>query len=117
MARARVRKNGLLVADDFRGFIEAGGWDSAALVSTIASLEPGLTEVGCHPGADDSIDEDLHWHYAWEQELAALTDPAVAASLRENGVRLTTYHDAAEDGPRGRGAEALGEAGETPPQH
>ncbi|MBN1458186.1 MAG: ChbG/HpnK family deacetylase [Armatimonadetes bacterium] len=101
IARGRVRKNGLILADDFRGFAEAGKWDSDMLAETIRNLEPGLTEIGCHPGADDAIDEELRWHYAWEQELSALTDPAVAAAVRESGVRLTTYHEVA-DGAVGR---------------
>jgi len=88
-----VRKNGLLVCDDFRGFSEAGLWNSQSLARTFADLGPGLTEVCCHPGADDAIDEELHWGYHWEQELAALTSSEAAAALAQNGITLTTYRD------------------------
>jgi hopanoid biosynthesis associated protein HpnK len=93
MARGAVETNGLLVADDFRGFMEAGRWDSDSLVETLRSIDSGLTEISCHPGADDAIDEELRWDYAWERELAALTDPAVAAAVLHSGVQLTTYRD------------------------
>jgi predicted glycoside hydrolase/deacetylase ChbG (UPF0249 family) len=73
--------------------MEAGRWDSDSLVETLRSIDSGLTEIGCHPGADDAIDEELRWDYAWERELAALTDPAVAAAVLHSGVQLTTYRD------------------------
>jgi hopanoid biosynthesis associated protein HpnK len=93
LGRPTIRANGLLAPDDFRGFSEGGLWNSQSLARTFADLRPGLTEVCCHPGADDSIDEGLHWGYLWEQELAALTSPEVAAALAQNGITLTTYRD------------------------
>jgi hopanoid biosynthesis associated protein HpnK len=89
-----LRGNGILTADEFRGFTEAGRWRTDSLVSTIEGLGPGLTEVGCHPGADDAVDRDLGWGYRWEQELAALTSPEVADAVTQGGVGLTTYRDA-----------------------
>ncbi len=94
LARPAMRGNGLLVADHFRGFTEAGRWDSDALADTICDLDSGLTEICCHPGADDSIDARLGWGYRWEQELAALTNPRVAAAVEQEGIRLTTYREA-----------------------
>ena len=88
-----VEANGLLIPDDFRGFSEAGVWDEDSLAQTVADLDGGLTEICCHPGADDGVDEQLHWGYRWEQELAALTSPRVAAAIERNGVRLATYRD------------------------
>ena len=94
LSRSAVTGNGLVVADDFRGFTEAGRWNSESLAETIYTLESGLTEIGCHPGADDAIDSDLGWGYRWEQELAALTSAQVAAAVSQGGVRLTTYRAA-----------------------
>jgi len=93
MGRPVLRANGLLVADHFRGFAEAGLWDCDSLARTLADLAPGLTEISCHPGTDDAIDAQLHWGYHWEQELAALTSPELAAAVAQNGVTLTTYRD------------------------
>lgn len=93
-----VRANGLLICDDFRGFSEAGGWDEELLAQTVAGLDGGLVELCCHPGADDGIDDELHWDYRWEQELAALTGSEVAAAIERNGVLLTTYREQLSEG-------------------
>jgi hopanoid biosynthesis associated protein HpnK len=98
LSRPLVLGNGLLLADDFRGFAEAGRWDSESLADTIYDLESGLTEIGCHPGSDDAIDSHLGWGYRWEQELAALTSPRVAAAVAQGGIRLTTYRAALAEG-------------------
>jgi hopanoid biosynthesis associated protein HpnK len=94
LSRPLLRRNGLLVPDEFRGFAEAGRWRADSLADTIFDLESGLTEIGCHPGDDDSIDSELGWGYRWEQELAALVSPEVAAAISQGGVRLTTYRAA-----------------------
>jgi hopanoid biosynthesis associated protein HpnK len=86
-----LKSNGLLVTDDFRGFSEAGRWDREALLRTAADLGGGLTEICCHPGADDGIGERFPWGYHWEQELAALTNPEVAQALAAHGLTLTTF--------------------------
>ena len=88
-----LKENGMLVPDDFRGFTEAGGWDMDTLARTIADLDGGLTELCCHPGADDGAGDSFSWGYRWEQELAALASAQVASALAESGVSLTTYRD------------------------
>ncbi len=93
LSRPLMSGNGLLVADDFRGFAEAGRWDQESLAETIYDLDSGLTEIGCHPGIDDRINRDLGWGYCWEQELAALTSPQAATAVSQGGVRLTTYRE------------------------
>jgi len=91
LGRRSLEGNGLLSADDFRGFIEAGRWRAETLAETSGDIEPGLTEMGCHPGSDDSVDAELGWRDGGEQDLAALTSPDVAAAVMHSGVRLTTY--------------------------
>jgi len=91
--RRLVAANGLLVPDDFRGFSEAGAWDEESLAGALSDLDGGLTEIGCHPGADDGIDDELHWGYHWERELRAFTSPEVAAAIEQNHVLLATYRD------------------------
>ena len=88
-----LRSNGLLIADDFRGFSEAGSWDAQTLARTMADVRGGLTEICCHPGADDSTACDFSWGYSWEQELGALTSSEVATAVAANCVTLTTYRE------------------------
>jgi predicted glycoside hydrolase/deacetylase ChbG (UPF0249 family) len=91
---ARTAKaNGLLVADDFRGFDEAGAWDASALAQTVGEIGAGLTEICCHPAVDDSVGERFPWGYRWQQELDALTSQEVAAAIRASGVKLTSFRD------------------------
>lgn len=94
--RARqIRRDGLILPDDFRGFSEAGAWDERSLVRTLADVDSGLTEIGCHPGADDAIGARFRWGYRWERETSALTSPEVAAALEAHSVSLTTYREVA----------------------
>ncbi len=93
LGQGAIRGNGLLQPDDFRGFVEAGCWSAGTLVHAIDSLNSGVTEIGCHPGTDDGIDVELGWNYQWEQELAALISPEVAAAVVHGGVNLTSYRE------------------------
>jgi predicted glycoside hydrolase/deacetylase ChbG (UPF0249 family) len=56
-----AKANGLLVADDFRGFDEAGAWDASALAQTVGEIGAGLTEICCHPAVDNSVGERFPW--------------------------------------------------------
>jgi hopanoid biosynthesis associated protein HpnK len=93
LGATRLRSNGLLLTDDFRGFGEAGAWDRESLSRAVASLDAGLTEICCHPGADDRIAHRFPWGYRWEQELAALTSLEVATAVAASGVTLTSFRD------------------------
>jgi hopanoid biosynthesis associated protein HpnK len=92
-----VRSHRLLVADDFRGFSEAGAWDAESLAHTLSDVDGGLTELCCHPGSDDRIGERFPWGYAWERELAALTSPDLRSALTEAGIHLTTYRECLQE--------------------
>ena len=59
----------------------------------VPALPPGVTELICHPGEGDPETRERYarWGYHWEQELKALTDPAVREALELCGVRVTTF--------------------------
>lgn len=65
----------------------------AALVRLIGDLPVGITELGCHPGDP----EDLDNVYGDERatELRTLCDPRVRAALADHGVRLASFADVA----------------------
>ena len=67
----------------------------AALAALIAGLEPGWTELCCHPGEG----ADPAGAYAEERavELASLCDPSVRAALEAEGIELRSFREA----PRG----------------
>jgi predicted glycoside hydrolase/deacetylase ChbG (UPF0249 family) len=63
-----------------------------ALINLLERLEPGLTELCCHPGYADDLDS---WYrLEREQEIRALCDPRVQETVRKRGIRLCTFSDA-----------------------
>jgi predicted glycoside hydrolase/deacetylase ChbG (UPF0249 family) len=62
-----------------------------ALARTVSSLEPGVTELCCHPGDDAALPSA----YRDERrvELAALCDPAVRTALAAQSVELISFLD------------------------
>ncbi|HSB70838.1 MAG TPA: ChbG/HpnK family deacetylase [Candidatus Methylomirabilis sp.] len=61
------------------------------LISILESLPPGLTELGCHPGAGD--DFDTPYRIEREHETKTLCDPRVQAALRVLGIALCSFAD------------------------
>ncbi|HEV2787664.1 MAG TPA: ChbG/HpnK family deacetylase [Solirubrobacteraceae bacterium] len=60
-----------------------------ALVALVGRLEPGVTELACHPA--DGVDFESTYAAEREQELRALCDPRVAQALREHAVELCNF--------------------------
>jgi chitin disaccharide deacetylase len=69
----------------------SAGIQPAALVAFIRDLQPGTTELACHPAAH----VDPTWAYGSERtvELASLCDPSVRAAIRDSGVELRSFRD------------------------
>jgi chitin disaccharide deacetylase len=66
-----------------------------ALARIVATeIEDGFNELCCHPGY---VDGDLTSSYTLERpaELETLCDPAVAALLSDQGIRLATFREVA----------------------
>ena len=61
------------------------------LIEVIEGLEPGVTELGCHPG--ERADDDPHYADERPRELAALTDPRVARTVERLGVKLISFRE------------------------
>jgi predicted glycoside hydrolase/deacetylase ChbG (UPF0249 family) len=62
-----------------------------ALVALVAALEPGVTEIACHPA--DGVDFPSSYAAERPAELRALCDPRVAAAVRERGAELCSFRD------------------------
>jgi hopanoid biosynthesis associated protein HpnK len=101
---ARVfRARGLLVCGSILGFAHAGHLTTARLVSGLASLPAGLSEVVCHPGTSDrELEKRFGWGYQWEAELEALCSPATQGALAEHAIQLTTFGALSAAGPNAR---------------
>jgi hypothetical protein len=65
---------------------------SATLLAIVRGLAAGVTELMCHPGyADEVLRRESGYADHRDGEIAALTDPAVAAAIRELGIELVHF--------------------------
>jgi chitin disaccharide deacetylase len=90
--RAMVRARSLRSPAYFLG--DAGDepyWTVARLLSTMRALQPGVTELMCHPGYFDDAIAYSRYGRQRDVERQALCTPEVAATLRENDIELVTY--------------------------
>lgn len=91
-AQAReIRMDGRGLPDRSYG-VEAGGrLDLDAITGCLRGLGEGVNDLTCHPGYLPSTRRYDGWHYHWEKELAALTDPAVAGLADSLKIKLGNY--------------------------
>jgi predicted glycoside hydrolase/deacetylase ChbG (UPF0249 family) len=88
----RVTSAGLLTTDRFDESFFAETATQETLLAIVRSLEPGVTELMCHPGySDDDLRRVSGYADDREREIAVLTDPAVAAAVCERGAELTHF--------------------------
>lgn len=85
---------------DFHGQTGTGhrfpyGISRENLLRLVTSLEPGVTELCCHPGFADGLSSA--YGRERELELEVLCDPAVRAVLARAGVVLVSFADVARD--------------------
>ena len=81
----RLRREGLLTADQVIGLAATGAFDTPRMREALDTLPPGLTEIYTHPATTDD------WNgatpgYRYRDELAALTDVLAKASIQRDGV-------------------------------
>jgi predicted glycoside hydrolase/deacetylase ChbG (UPF0249 family) len=79
---------------DFYGADEAGTpaperVTADALIQIIESLQPGVTEIACHPGDDSTLASG--YRDQRRLEVTALTHPPVKRALREKGAKLVSF--------------------------
>jgi hopanoid biosynthesis associated protein HpnK len=91
-ARKTVHSAGLRTTDHFLGIEHMACLNSATLHFILGHLREGVTELMCHPGyVDGPLLEYSAIPPHREQELRALTDPAVRRRALECGVRFLHY--------------------------
>lgn len=95
-----VRYCGDLYGHDEHGLPIPEAISRAGLEDIIQALEPGMTELACHPGigADTGSAYDLER----QQEVDVLCDPYIAEVLRREGVALGSFVDIASGTPGAR---------------
>jgi chitin disaccharide deacetylase len=88
----RLAAAGIATADRVYGMHQTGHVDERYLLSTIAALPPGLSEVYCHPSLGTAAAMAPYQEgYDHAGELAALVSPRVRAAVAAASVELVTY--------------------------
>lgn len=64
-----------------------------ALIRILATLPPGITELGCHPGEAEDLDSP--YRDERPKEVKVLCDPRVRAALTTHGVELRSFANVA----------------------
>ncbi len=64
------------------------------LISILAALSPGFTELFCHPG--DASDLRTMYKNEREVEVKVLCDPRVRAAMVDMGIQLRSFRDVSE---------------------
>jgi chitin disaccharide deacetylase len=84
-----ARYVGDFYGQDSRGEAHPDGISRERLIGLIRTLQPGTTELGCHPASEPELESS----YAGERpmELAVLCDPLVGMALREEQVELVGF--------------------------
>lgn len=62
-----------------------------ALIHILATLPPGLTELGCHPG--EGVDLYTMYCAEREQEVKVLCDPRIHAAVTAMGIELRSFQN------------------------
>ena len=63
-----------------------------ALLSILAALPPGITELGCHPGLGDDL-PGIMYRKERAEEVKTLCDPQVRAAIVAEGIELCSFRD------------------------
>jgi chitin disaccharide deacetylase len=85
----RVRFCGDFYGHDGRGQPDHEAINVDALIRLIKNVDGRVTELCCHPGYADSLDD---WYRSErEQEVRALCDPRVRDAIEREGIRLCSF--------------------------
>lgn len=87
---------GLAVPDAFEGRfhgLDGDGVELALLVELIEKLQPGVTELMCHPGYVDEHIQDSSYRNDRQRELEVLCSAGILRALERGGVKLATFLD------------------------
>ncbi len=96
LMRHRLRVARIAHNDRIFGIAASGAMDEEKLLTVLARLPPGVTEIYLHPavGSGSAITESMS-AYRHADELAALLSPRVRAAIGAGDIRLGGYADIA----------------------
>jgi predicted glycoside hydrolase/deacetylase ChbG (UPF0249 family) len=91
-ALAALRRGGLETPDAFFDGFYGGGATVENLLSILAGLPTGVSELMCHPGHSDAeLAAGSRYAAEREGEIAVLCDPRVRKAVAEHGIELVPF--------------------------
>jgi hopanoid biosynthesis associated protein HpnK len=94
--RTRARRSGFVTNDYLFGIADTGGMTAERVLRLLANLPHGVSEFHFHPATGSW--PGIHPGARYEEELAALTSPQVAAAIQAAGIETTTFGELALQG-------------------
>lgn len=90
-AHPDISYNGSLYSQTSKGepMVDASSVEN--LIDILRQLEPGITELGCHPGEGGDLDSG--YRLEREAEVIALCDPRVRDAIEIEGIALRSFSD------------------------
>lgn len=88
----RYFSKNIRTADHFLGLALTNRLNEESLLLQLSEVQPGLTELMCHPGYNDPL-LTLSRLQSRELEVTALTSKKVRDTISTNGILLTTFRD------------------------
>jgi predicted glycoside hydrolase/deacetylase ChbG (UPF0249 family) len=91
--RSRMQRRSFRGSDSLAGITRTGHWTRSWLMSLLAGLPNGVTELFCHPGYNDDDLDQIHTRLraSREVELELLTDREVVAEVERQGIKLINF--------------------------
>jgi predicted glycoside hydrolase/deacetylase ChbG (UPF0249 family) len=86
-----IRYSGAFYGQDEHGEPYHDAITPAALIATLRKLEPGVTELACHPGYPDNLDTMYQVERAIE--IRSLCDPKARRAIADLDVELRSFRD------------------------
>lgn len=94
LLKMRLRRAGVRCNDTVLGLQDSGAMSEATVLRLLEQLPEGITEMYFHPATRRCAELDRTMpDYRFEQELAALTSPAVRQALERLGIRPIGFTD------------------------
>lgn len=92
LLRARLRRAGIMVADNVFGLAWSGAMTGARVAGIVRRLPRGLSELYLHPATGGGF-AGAAPGYRYADELAALLAPETADAVRASGATLGAFSD------------------------
>ena len=90
-ALRKIRENGLFSADFYEGLFTSGRLTKKNLERILDGIQPGVTELICHPGfQEDEPSTHPTWKHRWK-EIEALCDPEIKNKIEQERIKLSLY--------------------------